>query len=172
MKHIRSVREKNNDHKMVDQQVKQSKIEGQLQQLVADRKKNMKQFNISLKLNNTSQTPMPTGDNVSTTPLIATSPTVAMVPATEAFTNYSQQEQYPASTPNLGFYYRPYEDSTTKTQIIESSQEHSPDLRIFNQNNKKLGYQYEKVSPMNFYENKALQCTSGCDANTKFLTKL
>ena len=161
MKHIRAVREKNNDHKMVDQEAKQNVIESQLTQLVQDRKKNMKQLNLNLRLNAVSNmTPSAepvTGNDASTTPI------------TEGFSNYISSSSMPN---NQGFYYRPYEDSTVKTQIVQSSEEYSPDLRLFNQNKKNVGYQFEKVSPMHFYENEAMKCTTGCDTNAKFLTKL
>jgi hypothetical protein len=157
MKHIRAIREKNNDHKMVDQELKQNNIEAQLSQLVEDRKKNMKQLNINLRLN-------------STLPTTADGSDAALTPITEGFANY-QQQPYETSQ-NMGFYYRPYDDSTIQTQIIESSQTYSPDLRLFNQNKKNIGYQYERVSPMDFYENKAMKCTSGCDTNAKFITKM
>jgi hypothetical protein len=159
MKHIRAVREKNNDHKMVDQELKQNKIETQLSQLVEDRKNNMKQINLNLKLN-TNPTSTPT-----------TQPALNL---NEGFTNYSSSSQQAQSitTNNLGFYYRPYDDSTIKTQMVESSEEYSPDLRLFNQNKKNIGYQFEKVSPMNFYENKAMKCTTGCDTNAKFIARL
>ena len=152
MKHIRAVREKNNDHKMVDQELKQNKIETQLSQLVEDRKNNMKQINLNLKLNANTSSPSPT-------------PPLNL---NEGFTNSTSN----SNSGNLGFYYRPYDDSTVNTQMVESSEQYSPDLRLFNQNKKNIGYQFEKVSPMNFYENKVMKCTTVCDTNAKFITRL
>jgi hypothetical protein len=179
MKHTRAVREKNNDHNMIDQKDKQSKIEDQLKQLVSDRQKNLKQLNVHFKLNDkslnkmekfisTAETINNQGNNTDTTPI-------------EAFTNYNKQIQIQSQTQsqnqnqnqnkseyyNQGFYYRPYADETVRTQIIESSEQPSTDLRLYQFNNQK----FETVQPMKSYENQALKCTSGCDINTKFIKK-
>jgi hypothetical protein len=165
MKHVRTIREKNNDHNMVDEQSKQAKVDSQLAQLIADRKKNMKQLNLNIQLNTDSLNKMNqsveklenvTGNNTATTPI-------------EGFTNpVNKYIPTPTSNYSQGFYYRPYSDSTIKTQLIESSEQPSPDLRVFGSMNDKISDLYEKVPAMKFYENAAL-CTSGCDTNAKFV---
>jgi len=175
MKHTRAVREKNNDHNMIDQKDKQSKIEDQLKQLVSDRKKNLKQLNVHFKLNDTSLNKME--KFISTAETINNQGNNTDITPIEAFTNYNtqiqsqtqlqNQNQNKSEYYNQGFYYRPYADETVRTQIIESSEQPSTDLRVYQFNNQK----FEKVQPMKSYENQALKCTSGCDINTKFVKK-
>ena len=163
MKHTRAVREKNNDHKMTDQMDKQNKMEEQLKQLLADRQKNLKQFNIKFKLNPNSLEKM----SQIVSKIEASSPQTQT--QTEGFSNYNQPTiKQNQSGYNQGFYYRPYADETIKTQLVESSEQPSPDLRLYQFNNQK----FETVSPMKFYENEVLKCTSGCDTNTKFVKKM
>lgn len=163
MKYTREVREKNNDHKMTDQMNKQNKMEEQLKQLLEDRQKNLKQFNIKFKLNQDSLNKM--------SQLVSNVESANKPPTNEGFTNYTQPQQNQKQNPeyyNQGFYYRPYADETVKTQIIESSEEISPDLRLYQFNNQK----FETVQPMKFYEDKILKCTTGCDTNTKLVKKM
>jgi hypothetical protein len=160
MKQVRLVRENTSDKNMVAEKIKQDNIETQLAKLIEDRKKNMKQLNVTLKLNDSSLNKMNQtveklenthgiGNNTSTTTL-------------EGFTNpqHKETQQYEYSQ---GFYYRPYSDSTVQTQLVETHEKPSPDLRLFG-----LAFNSEKVSPMKFYENKVM-CTKGCDVNTQFI---
>ena len=99
-----------------------------------------------------------TGSNTSTTPIEGfTNPTQNLLPT------QSSQENYLYSQ---GFYYRPYADTTVKTQIIESSEKPSTDLRL--EHNYLMNDTYEKVQPLKFYESHAM-CTTGCDTNAKFI---
>jgi len=163
MKHLRMIREKSSDTNMTTEKIKQESIESQLAKLIEDRNKNMKQLNVTLKLNDSSLNQMSQtvenlenasgiGNNTSTTTL-------------EGFTNPIKQKkketvQYEYSQ---GFYYRPYADSTVQTQLVESHERPSPDLRQFG-----LAFNSEKIDPMKFYENKVM-CKKGCDVNTQFV---
>lgn len=161
MKHQRMVREKTSDKNMVAEKIKQDNIETQLAKLIEDRKKNMRQLNVTLKLNDASLNKMNQtveklentngiGNNTSTTSL-------------EGFTNPQNKKEIQQYEYSQGFYYRPYADSTVQTQLVESHEKPSPDLRLFG-----LAFNSEKVSPMKFYENKVM-CTKGCDVNTQFI---
>lgn len=164
MKHLRMVREKTSDKNMSAEKIKQQNVESQLAQLIKDRQKNMRQLNVTLKLNDSSLNQMNQtveklenengiGNNTSTTTL-------------EGFVNPNQQKPTqitPKYEYSQGFYYRPYADSTVQTQLVESNEKPSPDLRMFG-----LAFNSEKVSPIKFYENKVM-CNKGCDVNTKFV---
>jgi hypothetical protein len=161
MKHLRMVREKTSDKNMVAEKIKQDNIETQLAKLIEDRKKNMRQLNVTLKLNDASLNKMNQtveklentngiGNNTATTSL-------------EGFTNPQNKKETQQYEYSQGFYYRPYADSTAQTQLVESHEKPSPDLRLFG-----LAFNSEKVSPMKFYENK-IMCTKGCDVNTQFV---
>ncbi len=163
MKHLRLVRENTSDKNMAAEKIKQRNVESQLAQLIEDRNKNMRQLNVTLKLNDSSLNKMNQtveklentngiGNNTSTTSL-------------EGFTNPIKQKKknIPQYEYSQGFYYRPYADSTIQTQLVESNEKPSPDLRQFG-----LAFNSEKVSPMKFYENKVM-CTKGCDVNTQFV---
>jgi hypothetical protein len=162
MKHLRMIREKTSDTNMAAEKIKQENIESQLAKLIEDRNKNMKQLNVTLKLNDASLNQMNQtvenlenasgiGNNTSTTSL-------------EGFTNpIKNKKEIPQYEYSQGFYYRPYADSTVQTQLVESHERPSPDLRQFG-----LAFNSEKVSPMKFYENKVM-CTKGCDVNTQFV---
>lgn len=163
MKHLRLVREKTSDTNMAAEKIKQQNIESQLAQLIKDRNKNMKQLNVTLKLNDASLNQMnQTVEKLETTNGIGNNTSTTTL---EGFTNPQKQNKKETSQYEYsqGFYYRPYADSSVQTQLIESSEKPSPDLRQFG-----LAFNSEKVSPMKFYENKVM-CTTGCDANTQFV---
>ncbi len=172
MKHIREVRKKNNDHKMTEQQIQQAKIETQLEELIKDRKKRQRQFNIKLNLGPDSLSNLEkqvtevenksgVGNETGSTPL------------KEGFVNYRRDinstlgfsDAYVPDPPNQGFYYRPFVDETIDNQ---SNDIYNPDYRYVNLQS--VGNKYEKVKST-FFEDRVLECKS-CDTNVKMLKKL
>jgi hypothetical protein len=157
MKHLRLIREKNNDHKMLDQQEKQTKVEAQLKQLLADRQANMKQINVNLSLNQNKPT----------------QPASQSQQQTEGFANFIPNTTI-TSTPNVsrngveysqGFYYRPYADPTVQNQIQENSLPLTVNLRTVANYSE---VNFETNPEMRFYENQIYN--THCDnINTNFV---
>ena len=157
MKHLRLIREKNNDHKMLDQQEKQTKVEAQLKQLLADRQANMKQINVNLSLNQNKPT----------------QPASQSQQQTEGFANFIPNTTITA-TPNVsrngveysqGFYYRPYADPTVQNQIQENSLPLTVNLRTVANYSE---VNFETNPEMRFYENQIYN--THCDnINTNFV---
>ncbi len=172
MKHIREVRKADNDHKMTDQQVSQAKVEAQLEELIKDRKKRQRHFNIKLNVGADSLSKLEkqvatvenkagVGNDTGSTPL------------QEGFVNYKPNinsslgfsDAYVPDPINQGFYYRPFVDETINNQ---SNDIYNPDYRYVNL--QAVGDKYEKVQST-FFEDRALNCNV-CDTNVKMLKKL
>ncbi len=100
MKHLRMLRQQNNDKDLLDQKGKQTEIDSKLKQLVSERQKSQSQFNVKLNVEansnalgnleqkvNTTESSKGIGNDTATTPL-------------EGFTNYSSSASYKNVIPN------------------------------------------------------------------------
>lgn len=172
MKHIREVRKKNNDHNMTQQQVSQAKVEAQLEELIKDRKKRQRHFNIKLNLGPNSLSNLE--KQVSTVENKAgVANDTSSTPIKEGFVNYKHDinstlgfsDAYVPEPMNKGFYYRPFVDETIDNQANDI---YNPDYRYVNL--QAVGDKFEKVQST-FFEDRVLQCKS-CDTNVKMLKKL
>jgi hypothetical protein len=168
MKHIRQVRKANNDHNMTEQQVSQAKVEAQLEELIKDRKKRQRQFNIKLNLGPESlanlENQVATVENKA-----GVGNDTGATPLKEGFVNYKStlgfSDAYVPEPINQGFYYRPFVDETINNQ---SNDIYNPDYRYVNLQS--VGNKHEKVQST-FFEDRALNNKS-CDTNIKMLKKL
>jgi hypothetical protein len=180
MKHLRDLRQTENDTALMAQKDKQSNIDKQLQELIKDRQNKLKHINLNVNLNGETLTKLesaaaslPAGNSSGTTPVEGFENFIGFVPKQNTQTTQTRQTpmQKPTEIPlydySSGFYYRPYSDDSYIKQVEEDK---TPDLRVFGSQDP--AYKYEKPCTR-FYENKTLSCNGGrCDTNVKMLKKM
>ena len=183
MKHLRELRQKENDGSLMAQKDKQSKIDKQIQELVKDRKNKLKHINLNVNLNGDSLNKLeeaaakvPTGDNTGTTTVEGFENFIGFVPKTNqtsmtSMTSMSSMTQKATDIPfydySGGFYYRPYADDS---YVKQAEEEEQPDFRVIGLQD--AAYKYEKPCA-SFFENKAMSCSGNkCDTNVKMLKQI
>ena len=180
MKHLRELRQKENDGALMAQKDKQSKIDKQIQELVKDRKNKLKHINLNVNLNGDSLNKLeeaaaqvPTGDNTGTTSVEGFENFIGFVPKTNPTQTSmtTSMTQKPSDIPfydySGGFYYRPYADDS---YVKQAEEEEQPDFRVIGLQD--AAYKYEKPCA-SFFENKAMTCAGNkCDNNVKMLKQI
>lgn len=172
MKHLRELRQKENDGALMAQKDKQSKIDKQLQELVKDRQNKLKHINLNVNLGGDSLNKLeqaaakvPTGDNTGTTAVEGFENFIGFVPKTNKQTSMTQTPtDIPFYDYSGGFYYRPYADDS---YVKQAEEEEQPDFRVIGLQD--AAYKYEKPCA-SFFENKAMSCTG--DNNVKMLKQI
>lgn len=172
MKHLRDLRQTENDTALMAQKDKQSNIDKQLQQLVKDRQNKLKHINLNVNLNGDSLTKLeeaaakvPSGNSTGTTAVEGFENFIGFVPKTNKQTSMTQTPtDIPFYDYSGGFYYRPYADDS---YVKQAEEEEQPDFRVIGLQD--AAYKYEKPCA-SFFENKAMSCTG--DNNVKMLKQI